>query len=391
MRSLDNNCQKLVHHHTTMTTTATANDLPTDLTMPAEWHPHEACLILYPHNAQTYRLPLAQAQIDELAQAIAFKGNEKVLLFCNTKDDAQKLSEKEFVVSSQGKIQVHVCPSTDTWARDTAPTFCVHKNTNEVVGIDWGFNGYGGPEEGCYWPCEEDQQIAKHMCQKILHKTVHSIPLILEGGSIHSDGEGTILTTKECLLNPNRNPGHTQQEIEQILLQTLGAEKVIWLPNGVDADEDTNGHIDNFCCFVQPGHVILAWTDDEVNDGENYKRCRTALDVLDSSKDAQGRSLVVHKLYLPPPMVSHVCFCEEEKSGVNSRLFDTNLTFESNSLALLSAMPLALYQRRSAIAVGKWRLRHFATRRRENGCLLYQFLYRQHCHSCSAIWFHRGR
>jgi agmatine deiminase len=132
------------------------------------------------------------------------------------------------------------------------------------------------------------------------------IPLVLEGGSIHTDGQGTILTTKECLLHPNRNPKLSQTEIESILLQELGCTKIIWLPLGLFGDDDTNGHVDNFACFSQPGHVLLSWTDDDEGDVENYKRCRQAHEVLNREIDAQGRALTIHKLHLPPPMV---CMC----------------------------------------------------------------------------------
>lgn len=125
------------------------------------------------------------------------------------------------------------------------------------------------------------------------------------GGSIHTDGEGTLLVTEECLLNANRNPHLSRWRIEELLKRSLGVIKIVWLPHGLDADEDTNGHVDNFCCFLKPGHVILAWTDDEMNDLENFSRCREAESLLVSSMDAKGRTLQVHKLQLPPPLV---CF-----------------------------------------------------------------------------------
>ena len=193
--------------------------------------------------------------------------------------------------------------------------------------MDWDFNAYGGPEEGCYWPCSDDQKIASLVCSlntamnPILSSTsasndtsttslskslsIHSslpLPIILEGGSFHTDGEGTLLTTCECLLHSNRNPHLSQDQIETVLKASLGVGKVLWLPYGLDFDNDTNGHVDNFCCFVKPGHVILAWTDCQTegnNKLDNYQRCRTALEYLQSVTDAQGRKLSITKLYLP--------------------------------------------------------------------------------------------
>jgi len=270
--------------------------------MPAEWSPHEACLILYPHNPATFSLAAARQEVIDVATAIARDGQEKVYLFCKTREQAGKLKSK---LKEQPDIVVEVCPSNDSWARDTGPTFVVHKQQAKIIGLDWDFNAYGGAQDGCYWPCTLDHQVAASTCQILLlynnNIDCHNIPLILEGGSIHTDGEGTLMTTKECLLNSNRNPHKSQSEIEDILLQATGCSKIIWLPHGLAFDEDTNGHVDNWACFVRPGHIVLAWTDDETNDAENYQRCRTALQILESERDAKGRALTIHKLYLPTP------------------------------------------------------------------------------------------
>jgi agmatine deiminase len=104
------------------------------------------------------------------------------------------------------------------------------------------------------------------------------------------------------LLNPNRNPSLSKEEIEQIVLQATGCSKIIWLPLGLAHDNDTNDHIDNFACFVKPRHVVLAWTDNESEDGDNYRRCRQAKELLEKETDALGNPLIVHKLLLPRPM-----------------------------------------------------------------------------------------
>ena len=122
---------------------------------------------------------------------------------------------------------------------------------------------------------------------------------MLEGGSIHVDGKGTLLTTRECLLNPNRNPDFSQAQIEDHLVHYLDVEHFIWLNRGIFNDE-TNGHVDNIACFLRPGEVALAWTDDRSDpqydiSAENY-------DILRSAVDARGRSLVVHKIPLPSPV-----------------------------------------------------------------------------------------
>ena len=291
--------------------------LPTNLHMPAEWEPHRCCLILYPHNRQTFRLDKAQAQFDLVIRAIAEEGQEAVRILCQSQEQADELiKSKPYIKESNlNNISVHVVPSNDTWARDTCPTFC-RDDQHQLVGVDWQFNAYGGPEEGCYWPCDLDQAIPRHVCHILEAKRV-DVPMILEGGSIHTDGEGTILTTMECLLHKNRNPHLSQTMIESMILTTLGASKMIWLPHGVDGDEDTNGHVDNFACFAKPGHVVLSWTDDKENDRENYTRCRVASLKLQSEKDAKGRPLTIHKLYLPPPIFYTTEEAESLKEGTD--------------------------------------------------------------------------
>jgi agmatine deiminase len=314
--------------------------------MPAEWTPHAACLILYPHNPATFRVPLAQAAVRNIARAIAKEGKERVVLFCKSpaqasqlQDDLQKESES-IDDDPAAKILIKVCPSNDTWARDTGPTFVMSRSLKHtsssastanshrqiIRGLHWDFNAYGGPEEGCYWPCELDRQVAVGMCRELsatddlrqFKFDTQSIPLILEGGSIHTDGQGTILTTKECLLHSNRNPEKSQPEIQDIVLKATGCTKMIWLEEGLANDDDTNGHIDNFACFVQPAVVILAWTDDATRDSENYRRCRVALQILESETDASGRPLTVHKLYLPSPMV----YSREEVESLQTTVCD---------------------------------------------------------------------
>jgi agmatine deiminase len=136
-------------------------------------------------------------------------------------------------------------------------------------------------------------------------------PIVLEGGAIHVDGEGTVLTTEECLLNPNRNPELSQEQIERVLLDYLGAEKVVWLGAGVFEDE-TDGHVDNLACFARPGVVLLTWTDDE--DDPQHGISRPARERLEAATDAQGRPLEVVLLPSPGPLQ----ISAEEAAGVDA-------------------------------------------------------------------------
>ena len=122
---------------------------------------------------------------------------------------------------------------------------------------------------------------------------------MLEGGSIHVDGEGTLLTTAECLLNPNRNPDLSKAQIEALLSEHLNVTHFIWSPEGVFMDE-TDGHIDNMCCFARPGEVVLHWVDDEQD--PQYPRSQAAYEVLSKARDAKGRQLKIHKMLAPGPL-----------------------------------------------------------------------------------------
>ena len=134
---------------------------------------------------------------------------------------------------------------------------------------------------------------------------------ILEGGSIHVDGEGTCMTTEECLLSAGRNSSMTKEEIEKTLCDYLNVEKVLWLPRGIYNDE-TNGHVDNMCTFVKPGVVALAWTEDE-NDPQ-YQRSVEAYEYLSNETDAKGRKLEIHKILTPSPIL----ITKEESEGVDA-------------------------------------------------------------------------
>jgi len=193
--------------------------------------------------------------------------------------------------------------------RDTGPTFVVNDN-GEVRGVDWDFNAWGGFEGGLYAPWNRDEALAGKVLEMERCQRYRTEGFVLEGGSIHVDGEGTVITTEECLLNHNRNPHLNREQIETVLRDNLAVDTVVWLPDGLYNDE-TDGHVDNFCCYVRPGEVLLAWTDD-VND-PNYARCHAAMEVLQTTRDAKGRAFVVHKMPIPGPLYA----TEEECAGVD--------------------------------------------------------------------------
>jgi agmatine deiminase len=180
--------------------------------------------------------------------------------------------------------------------RDIGPTFVVN-GAGERRGVDWRFNAWGGHEGGLYFPWDRDEQAAAAVLE-IEGAAGYRAPIVLEGGSIHVDGEGTVLATEECLLNPNRNPQMSRQEIEETVCAYLGAEKVVWLGRGV-ANDETDGHVDNLACFIRPGVVLLTWTDDAAD--PQHAISADALTRLEAATDARGRSFEVVLIPAPGP------------------------------------------------------------------------------------------
>lgn len=179
----------------------------------------------------------------------------------------------------------------DAWLRDQAPTFVINPK-REVRGIDWRFNAWGVK----YEPYANDDLAARKICE-LAGVARYRSDMVLEGGSIHVDGEGTCLTTEECLLNPNRNPLLTKAQIEANLRTYLGVSRVIWLREGVYRDDDTNGHVDLLACFVRPGVIALHWTEDEHD--PQYARSQDAYARLSAATDARGRPFEIHKIHAP--------------------------------------------------------------------------------------------
>lgn len=200
----------------------------------------------------------------------------------------------------------------DAWFRDTGPSFVINKEKNEIRGVNWKFNAWGGLNGGCYNDWSKDELVAKNIC-KIMNYSYYDCDMILEGGSIHVDGEGTLITTEECLLNPNRNPNLTKEQIEQNLKDYTGCDKVIWLKRGLFGDVDTNGHVDNICTFVRPAEVALCWTDNPSD--PQYEISREAEEILSSTTDAKGRKIKIHHIPIPEPTLIRT---EEEAKGVIS-------------------------------------------------------------------------
>ena len=158
-------------------------------------------------------------------------------------------------------IRVVEMANDDAWVRDCGPTFVIN-DKGDLRAVDWEFNAWGGLVDGLYFPWANDDQIAQKVCEIEGVDSYRTEGFVLEGGSIHVDGDGTLLTTEMCLLSEGRNPHMTKEEIEDKLKEYLNLEKIIWIKDGIDPDE-TNGHIDDVACYVAPGEVACIWTEDK--------------------------------------------------------------------------------------------------------------------------------
>lgn len=306
--------------------------------MPGEYEPQKGCIMIWPERPGSwpYGAKAARRAFKNIIAAIA--ESEEVFVAVSENSYENAVSE----LSDIENVRIFKAETDDAWARDVAPTF-VKNNAGIVRAVNWTFNAWGGDYNGLYASWDKDDAFAKFFAEKEGYKVYDASPFVLEGGSIHSDGEGTVMVTEKCLLSPGRNPGLSKDEIEQKLKEYLGVQKVIWLPNGIYNDE-TDEHIDNVCAFIRPGEAVLAWTDDE-NDPQ-YIMSKEDLEVLEHETDAKGRKITVHKLPIPE---KHVFIGEEDLMGyefeegedereVGERLAASYVNFYfSNSAVILPA------------------------------------------------------
>ena len=256
--------------------------------MPGEFEPHKQCWMLWPSRPDTWR-QLAQPAQHAFAQvARTISSLEPVTVGAS----ASLLHTARLMLPAH--IQVLEIESNDAWMRDVGPTFLVDDYGN-VRGVDWEFNAWGG----IYPDYTLDNQVAAQVLEIANLAGYRTSGFVLEGGSFHVDGQGSLITTEECLLNPNRNPGLSRSQIETWLCEYLNVETIIWLSRGVNHDE-TSGHIDNLCCFIRPGVVALTWCDNPSD--PMYEISREAYEQLSLSQDARGRRLQIHTIHQPAPM-----------------------------------------------------------------------------------------
>ncbi|MEQ6289035.1 agmatine deiminase [Vogesella sp. GCM10023246] len=269
---------------------------------PGEFEPKAGCWLGWPERPDVWRHGGKPAQQVWVAICSAIADSEPVTVCASA---AQYANARAMLPPHIRVLEMSV---NDAWFRDTGPAWLLNDH-GAVRGVDFQFNAYGGLDGGLYFPWDRDAQIA----QKILEAervARYRAPFIAEMGGIQCDGEGTVLTTEQCLLNANRNARLGKEAMTQYLLDYLGASKVIWLPRGCKFDE-TDGHIDDLACFVSPGEVVMQWSDDPSD--PQYDIYQEAYRILAASTDARGRQLRIHKLPAPAPLV----WTAEEAAGLD--------------------------------------------------------------------------
>lgn len=286
-----------------MSATLTSTPAADGFHMPAEFEPHAGCWMAWPERADNWRLEAGPAQEAFAAVAEAINVSEPVTMAVS---DTHFERCRSLLSPS---IRVVEISTDDAWMRDIGPSFLID-GLGGRRGVDWRFNAWGGLRGGLYFPWDRDDRVARKVLD-MEGAARYRAPLVLEGGAIHVDGDGTVMTTEQCLLNPNRNPELSREQIEQALFDHLGAEAVVWLGEGVYNDE-TDGHIDNLACFARPGVVLLSWCDDESD--PQHLISRDALQRLEAATDARGRSIEVVRLPSPGP----ITITAEEAEGVKA-------------------------------------------------------------------------
>ncbi len=271
--------------------------------MPAEFEPHDGCWMAWPERPDNWRLGAEPAQRAYAAVATAIAASEPVTMA------ASAAQIERCRASLPGSVRVVEVATDDAWMRDTGPTFVID-GAGGRRGVDWRFNAWGGHHGGLYSSWERDDRVAARVLE-IEGAGRYRAPIVLEGGGVHVDGEGTVLATEECLLNRNRNPQLSREQIERVLCDYLGAEKVVWLGRGIYNDE-TDGHVDNIACFARPGIVLLSWTDDEAD--PQHAISLEALQRLEAATDARGRGFEAIRLPSPGPILIGA----EEAAGVKA-------------------------------------------------------------------------
>ena len=254
--------------------------------MPAEWAAHARTWMCWPCRTEAWGGPdgLLRAKQAVARVARAISTFEPVTMAVRPQD------APEARLATSGKTDIFEVELDDSWARDIGPTFLAGPD-GARAGVQWEFNAWGNK----YHPWTEDAQFASRVLRSA-DVALYRAPLVCEGGAIHCDGEGTLITSEQCLLNPNRNPHLDRQQIEERLALFTGARRIVWLGSGF-SDDETDGHVDNIACFAAPGRVVLGVPSSRFD--PDYEPAMDALRRLSQARDARGRPFEIVEIVQP--------------------------------------------------------------------------------------------
>jgi agmatine deiminase len=286
--------------------------------MPAEWAPHERTLMAWPTRRDLWGEELERGRDEYAATANAIAAFEPVTMVCANAGEAAQAR-----AALTANVEVVEMPIDDSWMRDCGPIFVVDGNGRRA-GVHFGFNSWGEK----FTPWDRDAAVGRLLVDRLGDRR-YDAPFVLEGGSIAVDGEGVLLTTEECLLNPNRNPAMSREEIEQGLREHLGVETIVWLGQGLVEDRDTDGHVDMIAAFTRPGEVLLQSLEPGAPSSERMAHNRARLlaadlDVVDfpllASLEVAGEPVALSYLNfylcnggLVMPLAGHHCDAEAQE------------------------------------------------------------------------------
>jgi agmatine deiminase len=262
--------------------------------MPAEWEPQDAVWLSWPHKASTW--PGNFKPIPSVFAAVAAHISVREKVRINLSLDLQKKAQSliKAAGADMGNVEFYDNPTNDAWCRDHGPIFVSNKRTKEIAVTDWEYNSWGGK----YPPFDKDNQIPARIARDLGMRRFTS-SLVLEGGSIDVNGTGLLLTTEACLLNPNRNPGMSRNEIEHGLRDFLGVNEVIWLGHGIEGD-DTDGHVDDLARFFREYGIVTCVEKSRTD--VNHAALRDNLERLKELRTPAGNKFRIAELPMPSPV-----------------------------------------------------------------------------------------
>lgn len=265
--------------------------------MPAEWEPHEATWLSWPRPDGISFPDSYEKVVPTLAAMVHALGtSEKVFInVCDAEHEALVRSHLAKARAKSDHVTFFHIPTNEPWCRDHGPIFLTRKAAPEMAIVDWGYNAWGWK----YPPFDFDDVVPTRVAEQ-LGLPLYAPNMVLEGGSIDVNGAGTLLTTKSCLLNPNRNPDLKQKEIEKHLRDYLGVKHILWLGDGIEGD-DTDGHVDDITRFVGPTTVVTAVEEDE--EDANFHPLQANRELLQTMETQDGTPLEIHTLPMPSKIV----------------------------------------------------------------------------------------